>query len=342
MRYRLLFPSLLTLGAFGLVACGEETTQPSTEVHQSTAPQLAVTSNTWLTRRDMPLGVKSPAGAVVPNAQGQSILYVMGGQKVESDYPNEVPLGEVRAYNVATNTWAWKKDMPVARYGMNGAGVIGGKIYVAGGYTSTHQPSASLVVYNPASNTWTRKRDMPAPGGWGVTGVIGGKLYVATLNPRDTVADFFRYNATTDSWTRLPSATGYSMNDPGGGVINGKFYLIGPRVLEYNPITNQWTKKGPWGPSTGGGLEGRAVVLLAHVYVFGFEVNGSPNPIQPGIFIYDPVSDTWAKKVLNFGGLCCGGLIDRTPTRVFLNGESRVEWFGGFSWTAGNNLQYIP
>ena len=30
MRYRLLLPSLLTLSALGLAACGEETTQPNT------------------------------------------------------------------------------------------------------------------------------------------------------------------------------------------------------------------------------------------------------------------------------------------------------------------------
>ena len=93
-------------------------------------------------------------------------------------------MGEVRAYNVATNTWTSKRDMPAARYGMNGAGVIDGKIYVTGGFAepASQGPSASVFVYNPASNTWTRKRDMPAAGGYGVTGVIGGKLYVVTFS----------------------------------------------------------------------------------------------------------------------------------------------------------------
>jgi N-acetylneuraminic acid mutarotase len=350
VRHRCLLSTLVTLGTVGLAACGEEATQPNTAANQPNVPQLAVASSTWIQRRLMPLDVRSPAAANVPNAQGQSILYVMGGQKLESDFPNEVPLGEVRAYNVATNTWIYsKRDMPAPRYATNGAGVIGGKIYVSGGYTSEHKPSASLFVYDPASNTWNRKRDMPAPGGWGVTGVIQDKLYVATLNdrglgiaPRDTVADFFRYDPTKDSWTKLAKATGYSMDNPGGGVVNDKFYLIGPRVLEYDPNTNQWTKKGPWGPSTGGFLEGRTAVLLAHLYVFGFEANGSPNPIQPGIFIYNPANDSWAKKSLNFGGLCCSGVAERTPARVFLNGKPRVEWVGWLHTDVSNNLQYVP
>jgi hypothetical protein len=79
MKHRLLLPGLLTLGAFGLTACGEETTEPNTPVDQPTAPQLAVTSNTWLTRRDMPLELVSQAAADVPNPQGQSVVYVIGG-----------------------------------------------------------------------------------------------------------------------------------------------------------------------------------------------------------------------------------------------------------------------
>jgi N-acetylneuraminic acid mutarotase len=346
MTYNSRLLTLMTLGALGLAACGEETTQPDTGGNQPSLPQLAVTSNTWIERRLMPLDVRWPAAAAVPNAQGQSILYVMGGQKLESNLPREVPLGEVRAYNVATNIWTTRKDMPVARYEMNGAGVIKGKIYVAGGFTYKHQPSAAVFVYDPASNTWTQKKSMPAPGGSGVTGVIGDKLYVVAFRGRpgvlDTMASLFRYNPTTDLWTRLPRPPIYSNVDVGGGVFNNKLYLIGSRVQVYDPVTNQWTTKGPWGPSTGGFLAGHATVLLSHLYVFGYEANGSPGAIQPGIFIYDPVSDTWEKRPLNFGGNCCSDVTWRTPTRVFLNGEPRVEWVGGFNYDVSNNLQYVP
>ena len=351
MRYRLLLPSLLTLGAFGLAACGEETTQPNTAVDQPTAPQLAVTSNTWLTRRDMPLDLVYQATAVVPNAAGQSILYVIGGAKTGTPYGNPVPMGEVRAYNVATDRWAYKRDMPAVRYDMN-AGVIGGKIYVPGGFTNRRRPTASLYVLHPASDTWSRKRDMPVPGGAGVTGVIGGKLYVvafnALFNYPGGVANFFRYDPAKDSWTKLPSPTDYSRIDPGGGgVINNKLYLIGGKgLLEYNPATNQWTKRGSWSsqfclPSCG--LEGRTVALLSRLYLFGAELNGGGVPSY-GIFIYDPVSNTWQKKPLltKFAWYAPYGL---TATPVFLNGQPRVEVVGGergWSGSPGNNQQYIP
>jgi N-acetylneuraminic acid mutarotase len=338
MRSRLLVPALLTLSALGLVACAEEATAPNAAEDQATLPQLAAVSNTWLSRRVMPLELLSQAAATVPNAEGQSIVYAIGGRKLDRMPP--VPVGEVRAYNVATNTWTSKQDMPVARYGMNGAGVIDGKIYVTGGFTDRYKPHASLFVYDPATNTWTRKRDMPAAGGGGMSAVIRGRLYVVTFSPGlpDTVANFFRYNPTTDSWTKLPSPSNYSRLDVGGGVVNNKLYLIGPRVLEYDPVTDQWTKKG----SFGSGLEGPTVVLLGRLYVFGATLNAGGVP-SPAIIVYDPVSDSWEKKPLLITRFGYWGPTELAATRVFLNGQPRIEVVGGSrTYEVRNNLQYIP
>jgi N-acetylneuraminic acid mutarotase len=353
MRYRLLLPSLLTLSALGLAACGEETTQPNTAEDQPTVPQLAVTSNTWLTRRDMPLELFEQATAVVPNAAVQSILYAIGGGKVDGLPGAPVPMGEVRAYNVATNTWTSKQDMPVARWGMNGAGVIGGKIYATGGYTKAgyRGVTASLFVYNTASNTWTQKRNMPAAGGDGVTGVIRGQLYVVSFNYfyRNPEVNFFRYNPTTDSWTKLPSPTDYPSLNVGGGVINQKLYLTGwtagsqqSRVLEYDPITNRWTQKRAWThqsclPGVPCYVDGPTAVMLSHLYVFGQYSAGLSH--GAGVFIYDPVSDTWDSKPL-LTTFSYWDIARLTAARVFLNGKPRVEMIGGYR--PGNNQQYIP
>ena len=362
MRYHFLLPSLLALGAIGLVACGEQATQPNPATDQPTAPELAVTSNTWVARRDMPLELYEQALAVVPNSAGQSILYAIGGGKANSPYNGApVTMGEVLAYNVATDRWSWKRDMPAARWGMNGAGVIGEKIYVTGGYTKGGYRSvtASLFVYNTASDTWTRKRDMPAAGGDGVTGVIGGKLYVLTFNYyyRNPEVNFFRYNPITDSWTKLPAPTDYPLLNVGGGVMYDKLYLTGStaglqeppwtgsksRVMEFNPITNRWTQKRPWtNPSClivayDCNVSGPTAIMQARLYVFGHYTADRSG--GTGIFSYEPLSDTWKSKPLltTFGYWDASRL---AAERVFVNGKPRVEMIGGFR--PGNNQQYIP
>ena len=335
MRNRLLHPSVVALGVLTLAACGDDTpTQPTTADQLPNSTQLAVASNTWLTRRDMPLDLVSQAAAVVPNANGQSILYAIAGSKADA-FPS-VPVGEVRSYNVATNTWDYsRRDMPAARYRMNGAGVINGKIYVSGGFGSNRAkpPSPNLFVYDPAKNTWTQKRDMPEGGGDGVTGVIEDKLYVVTFSPglADGVANFFRYDPTKDSWTKLPSPTNYYSLGGGGAVLYGKLYLIAHPVLVYDPATNQWTSKGP----LPGDLTGASVALNARLYLFGADTKtGVP---VPGIFIYHPLTDSWTRLPLL---TTLRSPEELTASRVFLNGQPRVEVVGGSR--PGNNRQYIP
>jgi N-acetylneuraminic acid mutarotase len=121
-------------------------------------------------------------------------------------------------------------------------------------------------------------------------------------------------------------------------VINGRFYLIAPHVLVYDPATNKWTTKGP----LPGDLTGASVALLSHLYLFGADTRTGGS--IPGIFIYDPVSDTWETKPLltKFAWFEPSEL---AAARVFLNGQPRVEVVGGLrDWpgSPGNNQQYIP
>src|SRR6266581_8654391 len=80
------------------------------------------------------------------------------------------------------DTWATKASMPTARYGM-AAGVIEGKLYVAGGCCVFNSPPFprfnALEVYDPASDTWTTKASIPLAVYGAAVGVIDGKLYVA-------------------------------------------------------------------------------------------------------------------------------------------------------------------
>src|SRR5690349_11685396 len=183
MRHLTLVTSL-ALGSLALAACSDQITEPKVAGNAPAAAVQALASNTWLIRAHMPTKRIDLASATVTNSAGQSIVYAIGG-RAENGLPSE----KVTAYNVATNTWTFRRPLPLHLTGTNGAGVIDGKIYVSGGYSQVvwqgDWPTNSLYMYDPVRNTWTRKSDMPGsdesgPGGYGVTGVIAGKLYVVT------------------------------------------------------------------------------------------------------------------------------------------------------------------
>lgn len=345
MRYPQLLPTALALCSLPLAACGDDATGPNPVADpRPTAPQLAVASNTWLTRADMwSVERRDLATATVTNAAGQSILYAIGGRSTGGS------LTKVMAYNVATNTWILRASLPMPLFAINGAGVLNGKIYIPGGIKDPYpyDPPATntLFVFDPATNTWSQKRGMPWAGAWGVTGVIGGRLYVVTTcyepaGPIDYYfvpcanAKFFRYNRVTDQWTTLPKPGGtYSL----GGVIDGKFYVArGTSLKVFDPASNKWaTKASPPGPIPEGAT---GTALLGRLYVTGGRrVNPETGQLEDvrTTIAYNPTTDTWATKAP-----LPSGRMGSSASRVVLNGQVRLELVGGSR--PGNNVQYIP
>jgi N-acetylneuraminic acid mutarotase len=349
MRYRSLLSAALGIAAFSLTACGTEpTTGPTVGEPRPTAPELAVTSNSWITRANMPANRTNLAAVTLKNSAGQSIVYAIGGE--DRGYPKAT----VTAYNVATNTWTFRRPLPSPLAGTNGAGVINGKIYISGGYGDFGGafPSGRLFMYDPATNAWTQKRDIPSvyfpdgtshdPAGDGVTGVISGKLYVVSgcFEAQDPWGYFetcnpllFRYNPVTNYWVRLRSPfAGVQMTGPLlGGVIGGKFYVMGGGRLEvYDPSTNQWTVK------TGlrVGRPGAATAVLGGKL---FLMGGTRSDIGTVAITlaYDPATDAWTTRAPMPSART--GIAGST---VQLNGQSRIEVVGGNA--PGNNIQYIP
>jgi len=355
MRYSL-WPNALALSAFLLAACGDNTTTEPTQTPQPgpSAPELAVTSNSWLKRADM-WGVERTdlTTATVENASGKSIVYAIGGRSAAGG-----PLSKVMAYDVATNTWSVKASLPVPLYGMNQAAVLGGKIYVSGGCRFVRclrdPPSSALYVYTPATNTWSLKAEMPSirdtfgvdlfSGMNGSTGVIGGQLYtLSSCHYGDQPYFencwrplFYRYNPTTDRWTTLPRPAA-TATERYGGVIAGKFYAMGDDYVQvYDPATNRWTRKGR--PESSARFSAAATVMLSRIYLVGgaLRLNGTvlEAPLRTAVS-YDPATDTWTRRAdlpsARYG---------MAASKILVNGLPRLEVVGGPR--PGNNLQYIP
>ena len=121
--------------------------------------------------------------------------------------------------------------MPSSRERM-AVGVIDGKLYVAGGFTSCCAPQTTLDIYDQEFDTWMTAAPLPVGKDFPVGGVIDGKFYVATgvsatpSGANKPASETFEYDPTTDEWDlRSPIPTARS--SASSGVIDGKLYVVG-------------------------------------------------------------------------------------------------------------------
>jgi Kelch motif len=292
----------LALNVCLLASCSDNSTptQPETVGAPTVAaPSFSAASNTWSARAPLPIPLPYPIATslgVVPDASGNSIVYAIGGTDGESGFSGY----PIQAYDLATDTWT-PKNTQVFTSGLNGVGLIGGKLYYSGGFVfheSTYLPT--LYAYNPATDAAVQKANMPAATDDGVAGVIAGKLFVlpgacglpSDCNEGPTRA-LYRYNPVNNSWNTRRSAPHYHQYG-GGGVIGGKFYVVGGENASldaYDPSTNRWKTLASM-PKAGWA---QAAVLGSKLYVVESALPYGTS--SPHLFVYNPATNKWATKV---------------------------------------------
>lgn len=334
---RRLWLSPLTLCSLVVISCGQETA-PTEATGAADKPSpvasSAVAGGTWTTKAPMPTGRGYLAAAVQNNSLGQPVLYAIGGYSPDAGRY----VRTVEAYNFATNSWSTKVSLPLALAHTNGVGVIGGKLYLSGGYFQTAGGTGyhpGLNVYDPARNSWTKKAEMPRRFAQGVTGVINGKLYVLTggcnnCGPERFTRRLYRYDPVTDSWAALPWSPNFHVMGA-GAVINGKFYVAGGHDQDfqssnkldvYDPATNKWKTLAPM-PTARMGVAGAA--LENKLYILG-RSDVDPGEPQNQVEAYDPVTNTWSARTSMPGA----GRGDLAAGSLTFGGRSHMLAVGGF------------
>jgi N-acetylneuraminic acid mutarotase len=158
-------------------------------------------------------------------------------------------------YDVAADSWTTKGNVPwdERRFAVGFATDSNG--YVALGETETGF-SSTVHEYDHDNDTWTNKGNFPGTGRIKATTVHNSgtdHVYMGggTDSNGSVLPDFWRYDASSDSWTQLPDFPGTDpgREHPASFEINGIIYYgmgedtngtLRRDVYEFDPSTDTW------------------------------------------------------------------------------------------------------
>lgn len=167
------------------------------------------------------------------------------------------------------------------------AGVINGRLYVAGGWGNGYDQSTALEMYDPATDTWTRLADLPFHLNHHGTAVFNGSLYV--FGPE---ASALRYDPAADAWEALAPMPEERWAGAAAALGDYIYFLGGSSsssdLLRYDPAADSWARLAPL-------LQPRehtqAVALDGYLYALGGRWERGLNSAER----YDPATDTWSR-----------------------------------------------
>jgi N-acetylneuraminic acid mutarotase len=165
----------------------------------ATVEEYDPASNNWRARSPMPTARNHAAVGVVGGK-----IYVIGGRLGAAFISVASNTDVVEEYDPATDQWgAIKARMPTARSAV-AWGVLGGRIYVAGGEFQNDQLMAAfraLEAYDPATNSWTVLPRMPAPRHGLAGAVIGNRLHLVSGDVQSAgIADMPLHSPSHDAF----------------------------------------------------------------------------------------------------------------------------------------------
>jgi N-acetylneuraminic acid mutarotase len=237
---------------------------------------------------------------------------------------------------------------------MNGVGAIDGVLYVSGGDGSPESIRAlrRVFAYDPKRNRWSQRASLPISSWGGITGVISGKLYVLTGGCAECITEpytrrLYRYDPTTNRWTRLADCPNQHVLGT-GGVMKGKFYVAGGQEAHPEMPIIYSNKLDVYDPTTGSWASGAAMPTARYhaagavtdnqLYVVG---GTDDNTLFDLLEVYDPSTNTWSAKTpmpTPRMGLAAATVRDRA-------GVARILAVGGGDNTVGvlaTNESYTP
>ncbi|MBZ0273072.1 hypothetical protein K8I61_13615 [bacterium] len=258
------------------------------------------TGGAWATLQSAPDDLEWTVRAAI---NGDYVYVTAGG--IDGDMAPDT--NTFYRYQISTNTWTTRANVPNGRTWATQLVADGGYIYlVGGGYISSLDgdfiASNQLRRYSIAGNSWASLRNMPASRGFHCAFAYSGKIYVIGGHNGSTgQSTSWIYDIAGDTWTNDPVTLG--TRHFGGACIQadtgGKTIIIAsgvegsPEAITQNTWIRHLSIGGPWQnfglvPSkvyrTGGAAIGLTAYLVQGAYNDIFDTNfvqSSPIPTTP-------------------------------------------------------------
>lgn len=201
-----------------------------------------ITSNTWTAKKNFPGTARFAPAFFTINDK----VYVGCGFNQSFS-----PLKDFYCYDPLTDNWNQIADF--------GGGVRGGTMhfsmsnygFVGTGVNSTFTVQKDIWMYNDSSNLWMEKNKFNGGLRWRMaTFILNDTVYAGCgANDSATFSSFWKYNFSSDNWTKIADFPGLPRVSPFGLGVNGKGYvgtglsmsMVNYQdVFEYTPLTNTW------------------------------------------------------------------------------------------------------
>jgi N-acetylneuraminic acid mutarotase len=197
----------------------------------------------WTRVADMPVALNHAAAAPY-----RGFVYVLGGYRGRTRLADEV--ATLFRYDPGRDRWTRLPSAPTRRGALT-LGVIGDRLYAAGGASSAHGALPTLEIYDFRRRRWRRGPDMAVPREHLAGAVAGGRFYVlagrAAGQGNFTVVE--AYDPRTRRWRRLPD-----MAKARGGIaaatVGGRIVVVGGEetagtireVERFDPRRRRWSR----------------------------------------------------------------------------------------------------
>lgn len=246
-------------------------------------------------------------------------------------------------YDVETDSWCLRPNVPTARFHFGAAYGDNGKIYVMGGWIGPpYSGLATNEEYDPVTNTWQTRASMPQAKGYFGSAAPGDGFVYALIGsyPSNCLRNTVRYDVSANSWQTLANypyygsgldyidAVSYGNNIyTFGGLINCN-NTYSDYTSVYDRVNNSWSLAAnmPWSAAQ----PGAALHSDNRIYVMG-GYNGSYLSNHAS---YDPALNAWQNLASMPGGRYCPGVVSGGSSNPF------IYCIGGYSSAGSTNTNY--